>query len=49
MKELTDAERLEIATRLMSSSNLTLYGEACAFMESGESMDDAIDWAIENA
>ena len=45
MKVLTDAERLEIATRLLSSTNHGLYAEACELMEQDEnmSMDCALD------
>jgi hypothetical protein len=33
MKEITAEDRLEIATRLMSSTNYNLYIQACEILE----------------
>ena len=49
MRVLTFEEKHEIATRLMSSSNHTLYIEACERMEQDEniSIDEVIDFVID--
>lgn len=49
MKVLTAEEKLEISTRLMSSTNYDLYIEACEILEREDvaTVDEAIDWVIE--
>lgn len=46
MKELTDAERLEIMMALVFDEQVDQYKRACRFVEQGINIENAVDMTL---